>query len=253
MGCATLWIGDRLGPVERACLRSVLRQGHAVALYRYGDLQGVPEGVEERDARMVLPEDRIVRYPGGSAALFANWFRYELQRIGAETWIDTDQYLVAPLDGDRPYLFGYESPGWIAMGVLRLPPDSPLLAPLLALFEEKEVPPWLSAAEQEAARRRLDETGRTGLASMPWGTAGPKALTALAKEHGVDQWAYEPEVLYPVHFTDAEWILDPSRRLEDEITPATVGLHLWNERIKGFKDAPAPRGSFLARLHDEGA
>src|SRR5690349_7920416 len=33
--CVTLWIGESLGAVERACLRSVLRQGHSLALYCY--------------------------------------------------------------------------------------------------------------------------------------------------------------------------------------------------------------------------
>lgn len=45
---------------------------------------------------------------------------------------------------------------------------------------------------------------------------------------------------------------DPLRSLESRITPATIGLHLWNERIKAWKDEPAPPGSFLARLHQEG-
>ena len=249
----TLWIGDRLGPVERACLRSVLRQGHTVALFAYGEIDGVPAGVEQCDASAVIPADRIVRHASGSPAMFANWFRYELQRRNAGTWVDTDQYLVAPIDRDRPYVFGYESTEWIATGVLRLPPDAPILDPLLALFDEKEVPPWLPPAEREAARQRLGTTGRTGVSEMPWGTTGPKAFTALATAHGLAQWAYPPEVLYPVHFSDAAWILDPSRRLDDVLAPGSIGLHLWNEQIKSFKDEPAPPGSFLARLHDEGA
>ena len=230
--CVTLWIGDPLGRVERACLRSVLRQGHHVVLYVYDDVDGVPEGVEVRDAADVLPRDRIVRYPDGGVALFSNWFRYELLRRGAGTWIDTDQYLVAPIDPDRPYVFGYESDDWIAIGVLRLPPDSPVLAPLLAQFAEQ---------------------ARDTVADLPWGTTGPKAVTALLREHGLTHWAYPPEVLYPVHFSDAGWICDPQRSLDDVLTPTSIGVHLWNERIKAFKDAPPPPGSFLARLHDEGA
>jgi hypothetical protein len=60
-------------------------------------------------------------------------------------------------------------------------------------------------------------------------------------------------VLSPVHWDDARWILDPSRALGDVLAPATVAVHLYNEMIKGFKDDPAPPGSFLARLHEEGA
>lgn len=128
--CVTLWVGPRLGPVERACLRSVINQGHPLALYCYSVPDGVPSGVELRDAAKILPADAIIRHQSGSVALFANWFRYELQRLGAGTWVDCDVYLLAPLDGRSPYLFGEEAPGRINNGVLRLPSESPLLPSL---------------------------------------------------------------------------------------------------------------------------
>lgn len=51
----------------------------------------------------------------------------------------------------------------------------------------------------------------------------------------------------------ADWILDPAVRLEEVVTERTVALHLWNECIKGFKGEPAPEGSFLYRLQQEGS
>jgi hypothetical protein len=247
-----LWIGPSLGPVERACMRSVLRQSHELTLYCYKEPEGVPEGVTLSDAGEVVPEDGVVRHRNGSVALFANRFRYELQRLGRGLWIDCDTYLIAPIEDDSDYLFGEEESGLINNGVLRLPPDCPMLAPLLELFEEKKVPYWLPLLPRIAARWRLARTGRTGLASMPWGAAGPRAITALANRHGLARMARPPEVFYPVHWRDAAWIADPGIALEDMITPRTVSVHLWNERIRGFKDAPAPAGSFLARLHEEG-
>jgi hypothetical protein len=248
-----LWIGDSLGPVERACLRSVIRQGHPLALYCYDPPAGVPDGLELRDAEAIIPRDRIIRHKSGSPALFANWFRYELQSRGAGIWVDCDAYLLGPLDADADYLMGEEEPGKIANGVLRLPPDSPLLPPLLSVFEENEVPWWLPWRARVAAHARLRWTGRTNLAAMPWGSAGPVALTALARKHGLYDRALPSDVLYPVHWTQAEWILDPARRLEERVSPRTVSIHLFHERIKRFKNDPAPAGSFLARLHAEGA
>lgn len=253
MQCVTLWIGPRLGAVERACLRSVVRQGHSLALYCYRTPDGVPEGVEVRDAAAVLPEHLVVHHQTGSVALFSNWFRYELQRLGAGTWLDADAYLVAPLDAERPYLVGYQEPGRLNVGILRLPPDAPILDPLLAVFEEREVPHWLRGRDRVAAHWRRRRTGRTGVARMSWGATGPAAMTALAPTHGVAASALDREVLYPVPFTDAGWIRDPSRRLDDVITARTVSVHLWNELIKPFKEQPAPAGSFLARLQQEGA
>lgn len=252
--CVTLWIGSRLGPVERACLLSVLRQGHMLALYCYRAPEGVPDGVEIRDARDVVPEERIIRHRAtGSVSLFSNLFRYELQRRGLGTWLDCDAYLLKPLESAQPYLVGEFEPGWYNPGVLRLPPDSPVLPPLLALFDEDSVPPWVSWRQRLAARWRLHRTGRIGLEHMVWGVAGPRALTWQIRRFGLGRHAVRPEVLYPVRWQDADWVRDPSRPVESVIGPATVSIHLWNERIKAFKEEPAPDGSFLARLQREGA
>lgn len=251
--CVTLWIGPSLGPLERACLRSVLRQGHALALYCYREPAGVPAGVEIRDAAEIIPEARIVTHHTGSVSLFSNWFRYELQRRGHGIWIDCDAYLLAPLRSTDGYLVGEQEPGHVNTGVLRLPPDSPVLPPLIALFDEKEVPRWLPWRARAAARWRLLTTGRSGIARMPWGSAGPNALTAVMGRLGLLGRALPADVLYPVRWQDAAWVRDPAVKLDDVVTPRTRSIHLWNECIKEIKEAPAPAGSFLARLGAEGA
>jgi hypothetical protein len=159
---------------------------------------------------------------------------------------------VAPIDADAPYLFGRQDAVMLNGAVLRLPPDAPLLSPLQELFEERIVPFWLEPDSRQAAAQSLRESGRTGLSHMPWGTAGPGALTALAKRHGVDHLAQPEAVFYPVPYSLAAWILNPDIQLTHVVRDGTVAVHLWNELIKDYKDAPAPPGSFLARLHAEG-
>ena len=253
VNCATLWVGERLGRIERACLRSVQRQGHNLTLYCYRRPAGVPEGIELRDAADVLPEERVVRHRTGSVALFSNLFRYELQRRALGTWLDCDAYLIAPLDGCTPYLFGEYEPGEINSGVLRLPSESPMLAGLIEPFFERNVPDWLPWRARLAAKWRLRASGRTGIERMPWGYLGPRALTEMARRHRLDHLALRAEVLYPVRWQDADWILRPDVDLNSVITNETISVHLWNERIKHFKEEPAPAGSFLARLQEEGA
>jgi hypothetical protein len=250
-----LWIGPSLGAVERACMRSVLRHGHPLRLYCYEPPEGVPEGVELADAAEIVPAKRIIRHKkSGSVALFANLFRYELQRLGRGIWLDCDTYLLAPLDGQSPYLMGAEDArGGIGIGVLRLPPDSPILAPLIDLYDETKVPPWIPLRARAAAWWRRIRTGRTGLSMMPWGVAGPKAVTVMVRRYRLNRHTLPPEVFYPVRWQEAEWICDPAIALEDLITPNTVAIHLWNEQIKHFKGLPARPGSFLARLQQEGA
>ena len=244
-----MWIGDRLGPVERACLRSVVRQGHSWALYCYAPPAGIPEGVEVRDAVEILPESALFRHRSGSFALFADWFRYELLLRGLGTWVDTDVYLLAPLDGEREYLFGEQHAGLINNAVLRLPPESPMLPQLLRPFREGTAPAGLPLRSQ---LKRL-VPGQAELADLPWGSTGPHALTALARRFGLASEALPPDVFYPVPWQRAEGIRDPSLQLSDMVTERTVAVHLWNERIRGFKDQPAPEGSFLHRLQKEGA
>lgn len=250
--CLTLWIGGRLGSVERACFRSVLAQGHRLAVYCYGAPEGVPEGVELRDAAAILLADRVFRHRRGSIAPFADWFRYELQRRGLGTWIDADVYLLAPLDSERQYLFGEQQPGLINNAILRLPTESPMIEALLRPFERGVTPYWLPLPAYVRGWVRQLLAGRADFGRMPWGATGPCALTAVAKRFGLSLQALPPEVFYPVPWQRARWILDPGVGLKDVISDKTVAIHLWNDCIQAFKNQPAPNGSFLARLQLEG-
>jgi hypothetical protein len=250
--CVTLWIGNALGAVERACLLSVLRQGHGLALYCYATPEGVPERVELRDANEILPRSEVFFQRNGSVAAFSDWFRYELLRRALGTWVDTDVYLLQALDTDADYLFGEEEPGVINNAVLRLPPESPLLRLLLEVFEKRTPPPWLHWRSYLRARAQELIRGRMDLSCLPWGATGPLALTALARKLGLASQALPSSVLSPVPWTKAGWIRDPFTRLEDVTTPRTVAVHLWNECVKDFKNGPAEPGSFLERLQREG-
>lgn len=250
--CVTLWIGDRLGLVERACLRSVVRHGHSLALYCYGPPANVPEGVEVRDASFILPESAIFRHKSGSVGPFSDWFRYEIQRRGLGTWVDTDIYLLKTLDMKAPTLFGEQQPGMINNAILRLPHDSPVVRELLRPFEEKTTPSWLPARDYYPERIREWLAGGVDLSRLRWGTTGPHGLTAVARKFAIASAALPPQVFYPVPWWKADWIASPDVALGDVVTADSVAIHLWNECIRGLKDAPAPPGSFLARLQREG-
>jgi hypothetical protein len=251
--CVTLWIGERLGAVENACLKSVLRQGHRVSLYCYDAPRNVPSGVKLCDASEILPESAVFRHHAGSVGHFSDWFRYELQRQSLGTWVDTDVYLLQPLDEEQPNLFGEQSPGMINNAVLRLAADSPVLAELLRPFTGRTLPEWLPFRTRTLAQMRALLRGEVDFGRLPWGSTGPHALTELARRFGQAAQALPPDIFYPVRWQDAAWIVEPTRRLEDMITERSVAVHLWNECIRAFKDRPAPKGSFLHRLQMEGS
>ena len=102
---------------------------------------------------------------------------------------------------------------------------------------------------------RLHEllTGKADLTRIPWGTTSPRALTYLARKFGVHHLAEPQERFYPVPWQRADWIADPAIAIEDVISEGTVAIHLWNRCITPFKNGPAAPGSFLERLHREGA
>lgn len=250
--CMTLWIGEELGAVERACLRSVMRHGSSVALYCYGRPAGVPEGVDVRDAAAVLPESKVFTGRNGSFAAFSDWFRYELLERGCGTWVDTDIYLLKPLDGRGAYLFGEESDGILNNAVLRLPADSPIVRLLLEPFRAAGIPRGLTWRQRLPLQIDKLFRARTDLATLPWGSTGPLALTALAREFGLGSRALPSDAFYPVRWQDAAWVGNPAVKLQDMITERTVAIHLWNECIKDFKNLAALEGSFLSRLQEEG-
>lgn len=250
--CVILWIGDSLGTIERACIKSILRHGHSLALYCYRTPAGVPDGVEVRDASPILPRSSIPESWMKRSDLYSDWFRYEIQKRGLGIWLDLDVYLVAPLDLGRANLFGEYEPGKINGAVLRLPPDSPMLPKLLEPFEKSRIPDWVSWRWRLEGWARERAFGKADLLRTPFGVTGPYALTAMAHRCGLASEALPAEVFYPVEWREASWILDPSIKPKDVTTGQTVGIHLWNEVIRRFKNEPAPQGSFLRQLQDEG-
>jgi hypothetical protein len=246
----SLWIGGPLRPIERLSLRSFVAHGHPVALYSYGAVEGVPAGVEQRDAATVLPYEMALanRYRSGSFALFANLFRLELQRRGLGAWVDVDVVALRELDLDGDFIVGRESDRFLNNAVLKLAPDSPLLSDWVAATKEGRVPPWLPVHRAPKAWLKQAAGRRVEPAELPFGTFGPKAITALAERHGLTKRAQPEPVFYPLHPRDAERLFDPTLSLDELVTPDTRTIHLWNEKLGPMKMQPPPAGSILAEL-----
>ena len=51
---AMLWMRGQLSFLEQLCIRSFIDAGHHVVLYSYEPVDRVPEGVECRDADLIL-------------------------------------------------------------------------------------------------------------------------------------------------------------------------------------------------------
>ena len=124
----------------------------------------------------------------------------------------------------------------------RIAMPNPMLPTLLSFYERPFVPPWLAFRQRIKAIAKAVYTGRVHPSTLPWDTGGSAALTYLAKRHGLYHLALPPGAFYPKHWTEADWILDPAMRLEDVLTPESVAVHVFNQKIRSFKDRPAPAG-----------
>ncbi|GAB4285172.1 MAG: hypothetical protein Kow0058_04390 [Roseovarius sp.] len=255
-----LWIGGSLSWLEQLCLKSFVDQGHPTILYTYGEVAGIPEGVEVRDGRGILDTQNFVTHARtGSVALFSDLFRFHLLARDPEIiYVDTDVYSLRPLPGGESHVFGYEfwvderEKGQINGAVLRLPQDSPALQGLLEFTtEEYPIPEWLPPRHLDEIRRRADAGDPMHVSEMPWGIWGPLGVSAFLQMTGEDRHARPTDFYYPVHYANRRVFAKRPERTRRHLTENTRCIHIWAP-IKRYcarrHGGVPPEGSFLAEL-----
>ena len=55
----SLWIGNKISNIEKLCINSYIKNGHAFHLYAYNDIEGVPSDCVIKDASEILPEKDV--------------------------------------------------------------------------------------------------------------------------------------------------------------------------------------------------
>lgn len=250
----TLWIGGNIGEIETLSAKSFIDSGHDVDLYSFEEIKNTPPGVQNIDAAQILPRteiDRLRHRKTGSYALASDYFRFLLQKKERGAWVDLDMICLKPVSFEKDIVFGRESATYINGALLYAKPDHPVIEEVLSFFNRDAIPPWTRS--RDAIRLRLKSWflgKKIEPATLPWGTFGPKAITYLAKKHGVFDLAEPKEVFYPLHFKDAPLLYDSRKSLAEICSEKTRTIHLWNEvlRSAGLKGTRPPKGSPLAEL-----
>jgi hypothetical protein len=252
----TLWIGGPLSWLEQLCLKSFVDAGQRITLFSYEDIPNVPAGVIRRDGRAVLDTDDFIKYEKkDSFALFADLFRLHMiaQNPGM-IWVDTDVYCHRPIDLDDDHVMGFELPGSqrVNNAVLGLPPDSALLADLLAYTADRfAIPPFVRPRLQAEYRAAAAAGRPVHVSQHPWGVWGPMMLTHFVHARGMAGRVQPLDAFYPVPFPDRLKMLRKADTVRSLLTRHTTALHLWasNKRELGLRhDGLPPPGSFLADL-----
>lgn len=228
-----LWIGERLAPLERACVQSFLAKGHEFNLYGYEAIADVPAGCRVLDAATILPAAKIFTHASGisqgSFGAFSDMFRYQLLHEHGGWWADMDVFCLASELPDAGAVIGRQDPQHLNGAVMRFPRGHELM----------------SAA--------LSESLGCG-AEVEWGEIGPNLLTRLVAARSLSGAVFPESVFYPIHCFHFWTMLDPRRTayVAEKVRGAAC-VHLWNEmlrRIQFDKYILPPHGSFLRSLYE---
>jgi hypothetical protein len=248
----TFWRGP-LDRLRQTCLRSQVAAGHAVTVYSFDPVPGLPDGVSNAEAEAILPyafsEKLRPAQPDGSwrdwtTLQFSDFFRMRLMAQDVGLWLDADVLLLRPVEIDprKPY-FAWERPRQLGNSVLYLPPRDPIVMAFESLMAQEELTPdWLALRHRLtfALRRLRGKSNR--LSDIRVAIYGPASLTALARRSGQLRHALPKKSFYAVH-ADARLVFEPhdfSALIGD---PGIIGFHI---SPKGRGGQPPVPGSLYA-------
>jgi hypothetical protein len=229
------WAYGEISNLEKICLNSFIRQGYALFLWTYGDMTDVPAGVILKDAREILPENRVFKYKNGSYAGFANLFRYAVLSQKGGLYVDTDVICLTPSDKlqTQPFLVSERKPN-------ANNPESSSGVNNNVIYDPAPRPgDIIDLAFAFSERFPLDK--------LEWGDCGPRLLNMIAVAY--PKLAFEikePDFANPIdYFNSPRDLLTPHFKLPRQ----AAFLHCYNEswRQAGIdKNAIFPEKSLMA-------
>ncbi|WP_254428572.1 hypothetical protein [Ruegeria atlantica] len=231
-----LWVEGPLSFLEQLCIKSYLDAGQSVRLYTYDNVTNIPDGVEHRDAREVLPDSEFVTHGRtGSPAPHSDKFRYRLLAQEADLiWADTDAYCLKPFSTPNGHYYG-RLEGEVATGVLALPQDSDTLGKLIELTNDPYfIPPWLPPRHRKPLEESLQNGAPVNVPEVFWGVWGPRAFTWALKQTGEIKYALPEHVFYPLNFTRRRALARPNARIDHYMKEDTVSIHLYGRRMRAI-------------------
>ena len=250
----SIWIGPKLGPVHAACLKSFVRHGHKVTLHVYRAPLDVPEGVEISDANQLIAEAMMFRNRRtGSLAPFADLLRYEMLKHCGGLYMDCDMFLLKPI-ADAEYIFGWadSNANLIPNGVLKLPPDCPVLAELANLKNTPDlVPEWFSRIRR--IKYRVKRTaGLNSHSDLSYMALGPPAVTHFLRKHGLLHHALPSDVFFNPSRQQIQQLCEPNFPYSDIIPPSATAIHLANSALNLVSAGPFPKSSLVGQIAEGG-
>ena len=233
----SLWIGSDPGPLQVLCLLSAAARGHLVRLFGYRRFRGLPQAIEQVDAREILPETAFVRHGRtGSPALFSDRFRYQLVRRGFGAWMDADMLFLKPVTNEHGNVFAWQDARktHIAIGIMAYDPASAFAEELCQWsMRDAFIPPWLPPGHKAWLRARQALGMPPSIAGLKWASLGPALFTWLAARHGLTAEASPWQRFYAIPYEDMTAPFSGSADAAAMLTDSTEAVHLWFQGLKG--------------------
>jgi len=273
-GIGSLWIGDSLSRLERACIRQMLNMGHAVTLYSLGQIESVPDDVQQVDAREIIGNRKAFPWMGqtrfwgnrnhrfsGSYALFSDMFRYHMLTATDLIWVDLDVFLLRPLlcsPNGMGYYFVLNEKSrsqWlrksIENGILRLPQNSQALQNLNEFCEDEYPVPPFCPSEQRVWLRILHILGMPKHVSrLRWGVWGPQALYYFLEKSGEIKYAFQSDRTW---HRQIEELFKPHMEFKASLPTECDAIHLQGAGLRPrLQNQGIPSGSYIQWLLQQG-
>mgnify|MGYP000904628811 CR=1 FL=1 len=202
----SLWIGNSLSTMEKLCISSYIQNGHEFHLYKYNDIDGIPNGTIIKDANKIISSKDIFLDSRGGVASFSDWFRYKLLYDRGGWWVDMDTVCLKYFDINEEYAFSREGfnmeKGSVNNGFIKSPSKAEFLKDLLLIIEQKK--------NQK----------------IIWGEFGPTLLRNVLQNYDSNMYIHPPEVFCPIYWTENYKLISQQNF---KFSDKTYAIHLWNE------------------------
>lgn len=232
MNFSSLWVGGPLTKIQTTCLSSFVYYGKNISLYVYDLGLEVPNGVSKKDARDILPENKLFKFMN-SYAPFADLFRYEMIKKTGEVWVDADTILLTDNLYDlehKDYVFTkgrFED--LYLQGVLKAPKDSKIIEELVFKSNQTMF------------------NDRTRFAEL-----GPFLFDPLVKKHELEKYCVPLELLCLYSFLDWKNFWEPnnlSKVIED--SKDSYMASVYTSAVEGVNKNNFPSGSAMEYFYNK--
>ena len=233
--------------MERTSIRSFLGNGHSFHLYKYGKVEGIPKGVEVKDAKSIMDEGDMRKYKGKKDyATFSDIFRYKLLLEKGGIWVDTDIICLRPFDFNGEHVFASERVERQSKWEVRLPSR-----PVGCVIKSPKGSEMMSYCLEKSKEKSFDK--------IKWAEVGPDLLTKAVKKFEMQESVFPPWKFCPIPWWKWENLSETSVRIRiiEGIKRSVLkpySYHLWHSKWgsdgKGKNDI-YPQNTIYGSLQNE--